>query len=187
LTDGRAAWDEWKKNCLAMHAEAYPEIWYGIWSGPDTYNSVISKYPGQTQFGEPPTDGKKSPTDWGVHWTDFPVMNMHSHAWPLYSAAKLLGVDFHEDGVKFTPSLPVAEYEFSSPLMGFKKSAKGYSGWYAPSVAGKWNIEINLPDSARAGVKQVKINGVAKPLPGSGAIKFAGESSRGKPLRWEIV
>jgi hypothetical protein len=187
LTDGRAAWDEWKKNCLAMHAEAYPEIWYGIWSGPDTYNSVISKYPGQTQFGEPPTDGKKSPTDWGVHWTDFPVMNMHSHAWPLYSAAKLLGVDFHEDGVKFNPSLPVAEYEFSSPLMGFKKSAKGYSGWYAPSVAGKWNIEINLPDSARAGVKQVKINGVAKPLPGSGAIKFAGESSPGKPLRWEIV
>ncbi len=30
MTDPRAAWDEWKKNCLAAHAEAYPDIWYGI-------------------------------------------------------------------------------------------------------------------------------------------------------------
>ena len=35
LQDGALAWDEWKKNSLAMHAEAYPDIWYGIWSGPD--------------------------------------------------------------------------------------------------------------------------------------------------------
>ena len=35
MADGALAWDEWKKNSLAMHAEAYPEIWYGIWSGPD--------------------------------------------------------------------------------------------------------------------------------------------------------
>jgi hypothetical protein len=187
MTDPRAAWDEWKKNCLAAHAEAYPEIWYGIWSGPDTYNSVLSKYPGQTQFGEPPTDGKKSPTDWGVHWTDFPVMNMHSHGWPLYSAAKLLGVDFREDGVAFKPAIPVAEYEFESPLVGFKKSPKGYSGWYAPAVSGKWSIEITLPETAMANLKQLKINGIVKPLANQEkTIKFAGESTPANPLHWEI-
>jgi hypothetical protein len=184
---GGPAWDEWKKNSLAMHAEAYPDIWYGIWSGPDTCNSVLSKYPGQTQFGEPPTNGKKSPTDWGVNWTDFPVMNMHSHAWPLYSTAKLLGIDFHEAGVRFNPAIPHDEYEFSSPLLGFKKSKQGYSGWYAPAVAGRWRVEVKLASAEEKGMRQVKINGSNEPLSASGqAIRFSGESSPGRPLRWEV-
>ena len=66
------------------------------WSGPDTYNSVLSRYPGQTMFAEPPSPDYKTQADWGFNWTDFPVMNMHPHAWPLYSAAKLLGLEFHE-------------------------------------------------------------------------------------------
>ncbi len=33
--DGTMAWDEWKKNSFARHAEVYPDIWYGAWSGPD--------------------------------------------------------------------------------------------------------------------------------------------------------
>ena len=171
-----------------MHAEAYPDIWYGIWSGPDTYNSVLSKYPGQTQFGEPPVDGKKSPTDWGVNWTDFPVMNMHSHAWPLYSTAKLLGVDFHEDGVRFNPAIPHDEYEFSSPLLGFKKTRQGYSGWYAPTVAGRWSVEIKLAASEAKRVREVKINGKREPLSASDqTIRFAGESAPGKPLAWKLA
>ncbi len=88
LVNGSMAWDEWKKNSLARHAEAYPDMWYGIWSGPDAYHSVLSKDPGHTE-------------------PDFPVMNMHAHAWPLYSAAKLLGLEFHENGINFRPDLPL--------------------------------------------------------------------------------
>jgi len=49
--DKRMAWDEWIKNTLSRHAEAYPEIWYGVWSGPDTVNSVVSDRPGETVGG----------------------------------------------------------------------------------------------------------------------------------------
>jgi len=28
--NGEMAWDEWKKNMLARHAEVYPEVWYGL-------------------------------------------------------------------------------------------------------------------------------------------------------------
>ena len=55
-----------------MHAEAYPEIWYGIWSGPDYYNSVLSRYPGQTMFAEAPSTDHKAQADLGFNWTDFP-------------------------------------------------------------------------------------------------------------------
>jgi len=187
LAGGPSAWDEWKKNSLAMHAEAYPEIWYGIWSGPDSYNSVLSKHPGQTMFGEPPVDGKPSPTDWGINWTDFPVMNMHPHAWPLYSAAKLLCIDFQEDGVNFAPALPLSEYEFSTPLVGFSKSPRGFAGWYAPHAGGNWKIEIRLPEAEMATLKRVKVNGVVEPLPrGTKTIRFSGEGSHENALNWEV-
>jgi hypothetical protein len=188
LVDGAAAWDEWKKNCLASHAENYPNIWYGIWSGPDTYNSVISEYPGQTVFTPRLPDGGKSPADWGLNWTDFPVMNMHIHAWPLYGAVKLLGVEFDELGLSFKPLLPLAEYEFSSPLLGFNKSANGYSGWYAPLKAGQWKVEIHLPDLELTRLARIEINGSIKPLDHSAkSIRFTGVSSPGTPLRWALT
>jgi len=188
LVNGAQAWDEWKKNTLALHAEAYPEVWYGIWSGPDTYNSVLSKYPGQTMFAETDSEGRPK-IDLGVNWTDFPVMNMHPHAWPLYSAAKLLGLEFHESGVRFAPSLPLAEYEFTSPLLGFKKTGHGYSGWYAPVEAGNWEIELRLPAGEASRLKTLSLDGKRQALPNSAdsTIRFAGSSEQGKPLRWEIV
>ena len=187
LADGAAAWDEWKKNCLATHAEKYPDIWYGIWSGPDTYNSVLSKHPGQTVFTPRLPDGRKSPADWGLNWTDYPVMNMHSHAWPLYSAVKLMGVEFNERGVSFRPTLPLGEYEFSSPLLGFSKSAKGYSGWYAPAELGQWELELQLSDSELARFSQVSVNGSIQLLVHTAkTIHLSGAGGAGTPLRWEL-
>jgi Glycosyl hydrolase 36 superfamily, catalytic domain len=187
LVDGAQAWDEWKKNCLALHAEAYPDVWYGIWSGPDTYNSVLSKHPGQTMFDEPSPNDHSLPAGSGLNWTDYPVMNMHPHAWPLYSAAKLLGLAFQEKGVSLQPTLPLAEYEFTSALLGFKKSKDGYTGWYAPLVAGRWDFDVQLPVSESARFRQVKVNGKTERLSSSTqGIRFSGESSPGAPLRWEL-
>jgi hypothetical protein len=188
VAGGPSAWDEWKKNSLAMHAESYPDTWYGIWSGPDTYNSVRSKYPGQTMFVPRLPDGRKGPGDWGLFWTDFPVMNMHIHAWPLYTAAKLLGVEFQQNGVRFNPALPVEEYEFASPLLGFKKSSKGYTGWYAPLVSGQWEVELLLPASEMARLKQITVNGLVRPFVRTAtSIRIAGASSPGMAFRREAT
>ncbi len=169
LVNGAMAWDEWKKNTLARHAGVYPDLWYGIWSGPDAYNSVLSKNPGGTG-------------------PEFPVMNMHPHAWPLYSAVKLLGLEFHEHGINFRPDLPLPRYEFASPLLGFKKSPNGYSGWYAPTTAGRWTIEIVLPDADPARLRQIVVNGVTEAVKSNQrAVRFSGESKPGAPLRWKVV
>lgn len=168
LVNGEMAWDEWKKNTFACHAEIYPDKWFGIWSGPDAYHSVLSKQPGGT----------------GV---DFPVLNMHSHAWPLYSAIKLLGTEFHPDGVRFKPGLPLDEYEFNTSLLGFKKTPKGFSGWYAPMTGGRWSIEIALSDIELGRLKDLRVNGMQEVLHSDeGRIRFNGNSAPGAPLRWEI-
>ncbi|HZP18359.1 MAG TPA: twin-arginine translocation signal domain-containing protein, partial [Terriglobales bacterium] len=132
--DGAMAWDEWKKNSFARHAEVYPDIWYGTWSGPDVLNSVSSKHPGAATGGQP------------FGWTDFPVLNMHTHACPLYSAAKLIGVDFTESGVALAPKLPLASFRFESPLLGLVKSSRGYEGWYNPSSRNTWSIRLNVEE-----------------------------------------
>ncbi len=167
--DGAMAWDEWKKNTFAFHAANYPDMWFGIWSGPDAYDSVLAKKPGSTA-------------------PDFPVLNMHSHAWPLYTATKLLGLDFNEHGLGLRPVLPEPKYEFSSPLFGLRRSAPGrYSGWYEPSAAGSWTITIELPHAELASARQLTVNGSHAPLRSSGkTISFTGTSTPGQPLRWEL-
>ena len=187
--DGKLAWEEWCKNSLAYHAEAYPQVWYGIWSGPDCYNSVLSKYPGQTFFDEKALAGDESasPLETGVNWTDFPVMNLHPHAWPIYDAAKLLGVKFTAQGMELAPNLPQETYRFSSPLLGLEKTPAGYTGWYAPSTAGQWEITLLDWRLSDAHLRQVNVNGVmvnAENLPGG--VAFWGESAPGRPLKWEV-
>ncbi len=207
--DGAMAWDEWKKNMLATHAEAYPNIWYGTWSGPDFYRSVLSPHPGETQYADPKSSDPKERSDWGANWTDCPVMCLHQHAWPLYTSAKLMGLEFHQSGLRLAPVLPMAEYEFSSALVGVKKTKSGYSGWYAPMVAGSWEIEIRLLEAEWPKVRWYSVNGVehqmTKVVPlisdrmssitvngvehkttKAVGINFKGESKPGKPLRWEV-
>lgn len=167
--DGEMAWDEWKKNTLARHAEMYPDLWYGIWSGPDAYDSVLSKHPGGTA-------------------PDFPVLNMHAHAWPIYSLIKLLGVEFHRKGLRLRTAVPLPEYEFESSLLGFSKSANGYAGWYAPTRAGRWEIEVSIPPAPAGKKWHVRVNGAHSSLTQSDAtVAIQGESRPGVPLRWEIT
>ena len=188
--DGQLAWDEWKKNSLACHAEAYPDIWYGIWSGPDTYNSIHSKYPGQTYFDEKFLQVGQSEhlLGAGANWTDFPVMNLHSHAWPLYGTVKLLGIEFTPDGVKLAPTLPKQTYRFASPLLGLEITLAGYSGWYAPSVRGNWQIILRLPDPVKGDTSRLVVNGQehALKIGPDGSLQFSGESTPGQPLHWSL-
>lgn len=163
LVDGKMAWEEWKKNTLAFHAENYPNIWYGIWSGPDTYNSELSQYPGQTIFTPKQSNEDKEQNVenleiTGLNWTDFPVLNLHPHAWPLYTLIHLIGAKFTKEGLELKPILPKQEYEFFSPILGFKKSKNGYSGWYHPLRDGSWKITIGLSAEELQNIKSVKVN-----------------------------
>jgi len=185
LVDGKLAWDEWKKSSLARHAEIYPDVWYGTWSASDSYNGPSHKFPGRlTPSAAVLGTGKN---DFSV--LDFPVMNMHPHAWPLYSAAKLLGIEFTPKGVSLRPALPLPDYRFTSPLLGFEKSSQGYEGWYAPPAsAGTWTLTLRLPPEEFNKFTRLEVNGAeVHPHPAAdGSIEIEGNSAPGKPLRWSM-
>jgi hypothetical protein len=193
LVNNEMAWDEWKKNTLAFHAEAFPDIWYGIWSGPDTYNSDLSKYHGQTHFFEylitgDPNDKEVMLQDpFGLNWTDFPVMNLHPHAWPLYNLIHLIGVKINKEGINFSPRLPKEIYSFSSPVLGFKKTEDGYSGWYAPLVEGNWKVTLKLNNGELKQFIGLEVNDSEKKIIiKEEKIVFWGKSELNKPLRWKL-
>lgn len=174
--DPAMAWEEWKRNTLACHAESYPDIWYGVWSGNDSWNSTLSKHPGGAA------------NEQYFRGTDFPVLNLHAHACSLYSASKLVGMEFTPEGLKLSLRLPAEVYRFDSPLVGVVKTNGRYEGWYMPSRAGSWKVEIALPDEAARGVASLEVNGKALALKrqADGAIVLSGSSAPGRPLRWSL-
>lgn len=92
--DPERAWRLVHKQSLAAHAATYPHIWYGIWSGPDAYNSAMGDREGET-FVQPATP-----------MAEFPVMNSNAHAGPLLALLKVLGVEAGPDGIAVEPHLP---------------------------------------------------------------------------------
>jgi hypothetical protein len=175
-TDGAMAWDEWKKNSFARHAEVYPETWYGTWSGPDVLNSVLSKHPGATTGGAP------------FGWTDFPVLNMHTHACPLFALSKLIGLEFTESGVRLAPTLPLASFRFESPLLGLIKSARGYEGWYNPVSQNTYSIRLKISAEEAKSFSRVEVNGKriqARIVPER--VEMEGQAGGGTPLRWSVL
>ena len=175
--DPAMAWDEWKKNTFCAHANAYPDIWYGIWSGNDSWNSPLSKHPGAAA-NEP-----------YFHGTDFPVLNLHAHACFLYSATKLLRIEFTEAGFNVSPELAAGPYRFESPLLGVSRSQEGrYEGWYAPSRPGRWTVRISLPAELAGRISQAEVNGasVSIKITAEGTIELLGSSNSQSPLRWSL-
>jgi hypothetical protein len=174
--NGEMAWDEWKKNSFARHAEVYPEVWYGTWSGPDVLNSVNSNKPGETTGGTP------------FGWTDFPVLNMHTHACPLYSLTKLLGAEFTESGVVLAPKIPLASFRFESPLLGLIKSGNGYEGWYNPSTQNTWSVSLKIPGDEAKRLSRVEINGekMHRARITELGIEMRGSGGAGKAMRWSV-
>lgn len=81
--DPALAWDEWRRMTLASHRAAYPHIWEGTLSGPDSFNAPESERPGRTWASR----------SLQVAMQSFPVNNLHSHSQPLLAYLRLLGVE----------------------------------------------------------------------------------------------
>lgn len=86
LEDSRVAWDLLERQTLARHARAYPHVWYGIWSGPDSYNSWMGEREGET-FVQPATP-----------MAEFPVANSNAHSGPLIATLRVLGIETTKSG-----------------------------------------------------------------------------------------
>lgn len=104
--DPALAWRSLRKQSLAAHAEAYPHVWYGVWSGPDAYNAWFGERPGET-FVQPATP-----------MTEYPIMNANAHAGPLLGLLHVLGIETGPDGLEVHhPGAPVPDWQLRTPAV----------------------------------------------------------------------
>jgi hypothetical protein len=191
--DGNLAYEEWKKNLLANKAEQYPDIWYGIWSGPDTWNSIYSEYPGHTLFNKYSVNGQKGSKDeglfsLGINWTDFPILNLHSHAWSLYNIFHLIGLKFTKEGIEFEPRFPEEQFKIKSPLISFEKNQSHYKGSYYPQIEGYYKITHKFESNVLVKIKEVIVNNQSTEFEvKEESIVFQGRGGGENPLTWKII
>jgi hypothetical protein len=110
---------------------------------------------------------------------------MHTHACPLYSLTKLLGIEFTETGVALAPKVPLAAFRFESSLLGLIKSERGYEGWYDPTTRNTLSVRLSAPPEEMKRLQRVEVNGnKIRPRLADGAIEIRGEGGDGSPLQW---
>jgi hypothetical protein len=128
------AWAELKRNTLKTHATEYPNQFYGITSGSDSWNTTVNNpdtaanVPGGTWLAgviSPPT----LPRPPELRDKAYPINNMHSHSHLVYNTLKLAGVHARPNGFLIKPAMPTDDgFGWESETFGLRYEQTRISG-----------------------------------------------------------
>jgi len=175
--DPALGYDELKKNSLHQHATQYPDLWFGIWSGPDSYNSVFSKNPGGTWYA---TDVTGGPSLW-------PIQNNHSHSQLMWALARIAGFNPTAEGFTISPAIPQDSYKLDTSTLGIEKSPGRLAGYFKFCCAEWMLVTVKTPADFGKNIV-LKIDGKESTFSEiDGGIKFPLNFAAGKKVSWEIT
>ncbi|MEA2422568.1 MAG: cellobiose phosphorylase, partial [Thermoleophilaceae bacterium] len=141
------ALDEFARNTLAAHANAFPNHWDGILSVDDVCNSFHAT-------DDPAKCGN------GLS-TSYEGQIMHQPAWSLYDATKLAGIQPTAAGYTFDPHLPSSRFSLRFPDVGVayeRRRARGYVV-LDRAAAGAISVSVRVPAGVRASAAVTWVNG----------------------------
>ncbi|MFW9951205.1 MAG: GH36-type glycosyl hydrolase domain-containing protein, partial [Candidatus Thorarchaeota archaeon] len=133
LYDEQKAFNSLIKNSLATRAENYPNIWYGIWSAPDSYIADYAVNSGEAFY------------HFATPMCDFPIMNLNAHASHLLSVTKISGIGADNDGLIIDPKIEDQEFTFKSPLISIEWRLDKCIIHYNVNAVETYNIKIKTP------------------------------------------
>ncbi len=132
-TDPDLALAHLARNTMAARAVAYPEVWYGIWSGPDGVLGPGTDRPGEAWYSQV------------TPMTDFPTMNNNQHAMPILAALRAAGIEATATGLRLDPRSSARTFSLSTELLDLSQRGSRLSGAYRPTGAGARTLEIVAP------------------------------------------
>lgn len=165
------AWSEFRKNTLANHAQLHPDIWYGTWSGPDSYYNSLH-------------DPSSAGTTW--MWA-YPVANMHAHADALYSSVQLAGVRADGAGYTIDPAFPFDDFTWDSDVLRVQYSRTAASGNVTARGSETIRLRVALPNGlATASVVRVDSAPVSFTSAG-GFVELSLPLVAGRTVAWSVA
>jgi hypothetical protein len=171
------AWKEFAKHTLANHATQYPDTWYGIWSGPDSFYSDAY---------DPAKAGQTWPFQPIAGMVDWPVTNMHSHAQPLLSSLRLAGVSASAAGLTIDPVAPYDQLSWQSSSFAVAYTLTSVIGSIQTIGADSFTMTVKLPSGISA-ASSVRVDGVSVDFTASPPfVAFPVTGTAGGNITWEL-
>jgi len=174
--DPDEAWSSFIRNTLAAHAERYPDLWYGIWTGPDSFNGPDNGRPGEAD------------AHLVTALTDYPALNMHVHTGPLRALMEIVGVEGTRDGLRITPRLPTDTFNVAWPRLQVRSTPASIEGQVVARSDGPLAMEVALPQGLRGHVAlHAMAEGVEVPFTGTGdLVRFELPAHAETVVSWRI-
>ncbi len=173
--DPAAAWRFFQHSSMATRAEAYPDNWYGIWSGPDAFNAHYHPRPAETfNFNATPM-------------ALYPVMNMNRHALPLIDLFKFAGFGADNGAITVDPRFPFDTFAVDTALMGCSYAPDRCEGHYVPVAAGEFRFRIAPPRAHSGSAVHLEVNGqrVSPDVLGE-SVEFVVSARSGEAITWTL-
>jgi cellobiose phosphorylase len=148
MRDPTEGWESFTKNSLMQHAELFPSIWYGIWTGPDSFYGPDAERPGEAD------------AHLATALTDYPALNAHVHTSPLRALYGLLGLRGTRDGLALAPRLPTEDYAVVMPRLAVRSESARIEVRVVVATTGPLALHVRLPSALRTGAVRVTVDGV---------------------------
>ena len=141
------AWEIFQETLYSTHAHYFPDVWIGIWSGPDGWVAYL------------PSDGYEMHGYEGGTWyslftpmTDFPVSNSNPDIMFSLSLERLLGIEpsLDGDGIFINTTRSGIDFNVNFPVLHLESEANSISGTYFSSNSGNFYLTIVVPSLAQA-------------------------------------
>lgn len=170
------AWSSFTRNTLAAHADKYPDLWYGIWTGPDSFNGPDNPRPGEAD------------AHLVTALTDYPALNSHMHTSPIRALMDLVGVAGTRDGLRIIPRLPSETFAVEWPRLRVRSTPVSIAGDYVSSATVPVAMEVALPSGLRGGsAPTVTVDGAPTAATiESGVARFVLPGRAGSRVSWSV-
>jgi len=174
--DPARGWSSLVRNTLFAHAEAFPSLWYGVWSGPDSYYGPDAERPGEAD------------AHLATALTDYPVFNTHAHSSVLRALFAIAGIRGTAEGLAIVPRFPTETYSILWPRLALASTPSSISGSLTTVGPGPVVMRVRLPSGLRAATIHVTVDGAAvtSQRTGDDAV-FTLTASAHTPHAWAIT
>lgn len=175
--DATAGWASFTRNTLFTHAAEFPDLWYGIWTGPDSYFGPDAERPGEADAHV------------ATALTDYPALNAHIHTSPLRALMGILGIRGTRDGIAIAPHVPTDTFHVVFPRLSLRSTPARIDGTYTPVNGGAIVFRVRLtPALAAASALSVDVDGapVAATRDGDDVV-FTADSAADTELAWTVA